>query len=159
MDIITKIISGGQTGADRAGLDAAVELGIPTGGTAPRHYMTENGPDLSLKALGLVESQFTGYSSRTKANVMDSDGTVVFGDVKSAGSRNTIIYCDQAHKPHKENPTALELAGWAIAYGIKTLNVAGNRASKNPKVYNLTKDTIKGAVAICRSVSNPSSTL
>lgn len=63
--LVEKIISGGQTGADRGGLEAARTLGIPTGGTAPRGYLTETGPDESLREFGLTESKSSAYVVRT----------------------------------------------------------------------------------------------
>ena len=70
-----RVISGGQTGVDQLGLIAAKAAGIPTGGTAPKGYLTEIGPDLRLKSeWGLVENAFSSYTVRTKANVQNSNG-------------------------------------------------------------------------------------
>ena len=72
---LTRLISGGQTGADQQGaLLAARELGIPTGGTAPKGWLTETGPqELLLKSFGLIECADPGYAARTEANVLGSD--------------------------------------------------------------------------------------
>ena len=70
-----KIISGGQTGADRAALDAAIELGLPHGGWLPRGRKTESGP-LPLK-YNLRELDSDRYRDRTEQNIIDSDGTLI----------------------------------------------------------------------------------
>lgn len=125
-----KVISGGQTGVDRAGLEIARERGFETGGKAPGDFLTENGPDPSLKLFGLVETTSRSYNPRTAANVRESDGTVLFGDMNSSGSQNTIQYCIRYGRPYITNPTADGLVRFVRTFHINTLNVAGNRASK-----------------------------
>lgn len=73
---ISKIVSGGQTGADRGGLDAAIELGIPHGGWCPKGRKSEDGviPEKYL----LKEMSSADYLKRTEQNVVDSDATVIF---------------------------------------------------------------------------------
>ena len=66
---IKKVISGGQTGADRAGLEAAKKAGIETGGYCPKDYLTEKGPDKSLKGFGLIETETREYTERTELNL------------------------------------------------------------------------------------------
>ena len=96
--MIIKIISGGQTGADQAALDAAIELGIPHGGWIPKGRLTEAGslPD----SYQLVEMPTKDYLRRTRQNVLDSDGTVTFshGDLKG-GSKRTADFATELHKP------------------------------------------------------------
>lgn len=87
------IISGGQTGADRAALDAARQLGLETGGWAPRDYLTMNGPDPSLERYGLKQMPSPSYEERSKRNVDMSTGTVAFRRQHSPGTDNTIGYC------------------------------------------------------------------
>src|SRR4026209_2505006 len=97
---VTKIISGGQTGADIAGLKAAVLLGIPTGGFAAKGYRTENGLNPELGTLyGLVDTGVYNYLHRTELNVHRSDGTVLFGRVGETGTGRTKQYCKKHHKP------------------------------------------------------------
>lgn len=129
-----RIISGGQTGADQAALTAARDLGIPTGGTAPRGWMTETGPAPWLADFGLVEHEQTGYQPRTRANVQNSDGTVIFGDIESRGSRLTSRLCDEEFKWCIVNPSPSRLRQWCAEHDIETLNVAGNRASVDPTI-------------------------
>ena len=94
--MIKKIISGGQTGADHAALDVALEFNIPHGGWVPKGRMTENGP-LSDK-YKLQEMQTDSYPARTEQNVIDSDGTVIFSQGKPIGGTD---YTRQMVLKHK----------------------------------------------------------
>jgi len=137
----TKIISGAQTGVDQIGLEVGKELGIETGGTATPGFYTEKGKDISLaekygveeitKKLQAGKKGRKFYLPRTEENAKNSDGTVYFAtDADSAGRIATKRYVDKHNKPFLLNPTAKELSQWLIDNNIKTLNVAGNRASK-----------------------------
>lgn len=150
MHPVTKIISGGQTGADQGGLRAGLALGIKTGGTAPPGFMTDTGPNLFLKEFGLVEGKPDPrtYPKRTYRNVVDSDGTVLFGNMGSPGSRLTIRYCENLKKPYIIDPTPDTLLKWVIEKDIHTLNVAGNRERTNPHIYMVAMATIMQALAI-----------
>lgn len=125
-----KVISGGQTGIDRMGLEVAKQLGMETGGMAPKDYWTEVGSDPSLKEFGLTEDLVRGYMPRTIHNINVSDGTVIFGDERSPGSRNTCSYCKLLKKPFIINPNVSQLWHFITLNRIQILNVAGNRASK-----------------------------
>lgn len=142
---VTKIISGGQTGVDTIGLQVAKELGIETGGTAPKKFLRERGYDNEdISSYGLTEitdeeqADYTrrkgktdAYTGRTELNVRNSDGTVYFStNADSAGKIATKRAADEFGKPFIENPTAEELKQWLIDNNIQTLNVAGNRGSK-----------------------------
>lgn len=105
---LEKVISGGQTGIDQLGLQVAKALGIPTGGMAPRGYLTETGPDSTLKYYGLIEHESAEYPPRTKANIVNSDGTVVFGKL-TGGTKLTVATCEKEKKPYLTNPSAYEL--------------------------------------------------
>ena len=152
----TKIISGGQTGIDRLGLEVGKELGLETGGTTTPGYYTENGRDESLKDFGVTEispelqagrkgREF--YLPRTEQNVLNSDGTVYFStDEDSAGRIATQRFAKQHNKPFLLNPTSQELAQWLVDNNIGTLNVAGNRGSKvSPEFNSQVRDTIRNA--------------
>ena len=127
--MIIKVLSGGQTGVDKIGLEVARAMKIETGGTAPKNWITENGPDSTLKDFGLVESNFIGYLPRTQQNVLNSDGTVLYGDMTSSGSKITIDFLKNARKPYVINPTIQQFVDFIINNDIKVLNVAGNRES------------------------------
>lgn len=128
--MLKKVISGGQTGADRIGLEVAKTLGIPTGGTAPRGWKTEAGPDPLLKSFGLQESVSSDYNKRTAENVINSDGTVLFGNMSSPGSVSTLRVLVEEERPYIKNPSIEELVKFIRDNNITTLNVAGNRGSK-----------------------------
>jgi len=95
---ISRIISGGQTGADRGGLDAAIACNVPHGGWCPKGRKAEDGviPAMYL----LQESTSASYTVRTEANVRDSDATVVFTlGPATGGSLKTIEFCQKHRKP------------------------------------------------------------
>lgn len=129
---LSKIISGGQTGADRAGLEVAKRLGYETGGTVPRGYKTSTGPDPTLKEFGVVEHKSDRYPPRTIKNVCDADGTVWFGNEETSGGKLTIVTARRMAKPLLINPSASELRAWIIENGIEVLNVAGDRETNSP---------------------------
>lgn len=130
MNIPLKIISGGQTGIDRLGLEVAFSLQVPTGGVAPKDFWTENGSDFSLKDFGLIEDITREYPSRTRKNIVHSDGTVIFGDMSSSGSKLTVSNCIRYNKPYITNPTVPLLIKFIGDNHISILNIAGNRGSK-----------------------------
>lgn len=156
---IEKVISGGQTGADRAGLEAARIAGIKTGGYCPKKYMTENGPDVSLKGFGLVQTKTNDYNERTVLNIIHSDGTVVFskedkdGNVIGIGTLLTVNTAKNSGKPCIINPRNKDFKEWVVGNGIKTLNVAGNRLSQNRNVYNVVFKFLKTNLLIPSDIS------
>ena len=94
--MVERVISGGQTGADQAGLAAAKKLGISTGGYMPKGWRTERGPRPDFAAeYGLQEAATAAYPDRTEQNVIFSDGTVVFGNasrrVHQSPSENVVF--------------------------------------------------------------------
>lgn len=131
--MIKKIISGGQTGADMGGLLAAKELGLETGGTAPRNYNTEEGRNWKLKTIYGLIAKGT-YPARTYDNVSDSDATVIFGRITSQGSRLTLRYCNSLHKPFIHNPGVIAFYRFITDNKVEVLNVAGNRESHHPGI-------------------------
>ena len=150
--MITKIISGGQTGVDRAALDFAIDNNIPHGGWIPKGRITEAGqlPD----KYHLHEMATASYDKRTEQNVIDSDGTVIISHGELAGgSALTQIFTFKYHKPclhlDMNNATIMEAAdslnNWIEKNNIKILNVAGSRASKDDKIYQVTRDILEAA--------------
>ena len=139
---IEKVVSGGQTGADRAALDVAIELGIPHGGWVPKGRKTERGP-LPAK-YQLKEMPTADYPKRTEQNVIDSDGTmIVCHGPLTGGSEYTRRMADKHDKPWIHVDTsrisveaAVEFVrAWINGSDVKVLNVAGPRASKDPRIY------------------------
>lgn len=148
---IAIIISGGQTGADIGGLKGARKRGIKTTGFAPYNFLTEKGKQKELLlSFNLIEdtspkvsdkffnskTEFIKfcYISRTKLNVIHSDGTIIFGDVVSKGTELTIKLCKEHSKPYIVNPSSDQFKFWLILNAIKVLNVAGNRESVSPHI-------------------------
>ena len=138
--MIEKIVSGGQTGADRAGLDAAIACGIPHGGWCPKGRKAEDGP--IPDEYQLTETTSASYLVRTERNVKESCGTVIFtmGPL-TGGSLRTADFAKKHGKPwlhfqlSKKDATAEKLREFAAEHSIKVLNVAGSRASKEPQIY------------------------
>lgn len=150
---ITKVISGGQTGADQGGLYAAHDVGIPTGGWAPKDWVTEIGPNPELmQFFGLKESS-GDYSVRTRQNVDDADLTIIVAGGLSSGSLLTFNYCQRTGKPvYHVLPTELsikipDVIEMLLIYAPEqrdfVLNVAGNRESKSRGVFEQTRRLIK----------------
>jgi hypothetical protein len=128
-----KLVSGGQNGADLAGLIVAKKFGITTGGWIPKGFKTLNGPKPEYAILyGIQEHSAVTYPPRTYANVKDSDGTIRFAfDFTSAGEVLTKKAIDQYKKPYIDvdvlNPIPSQnVAGWIVENNIGVLNVAGN---------------------------------
>jgi hypothetical protein len=133
------IISGGQTGADRGGLDAAIDLGIAHGGACPRGRRAEDG-SIPLR-YALLQTDSARYEPRTRRNVMDSDGTALFTrGPPTGGSALTEAVARRAHKPllhldldqTDEQGAAQQLRDWLANQKIQVLNVAGSRESGCP---------------------------
>jgi hypothetical protein len=143
-----KIISGGQTGADMGALAAARELGFPTGGTAPQGWWTEEGPqEALLRSFGLRECDQPGYPARTRQNVMDSDATLLVGSCDSGGSALTYDIVKQVQKPvfrveTDSRPDIEQLRHWIERHHIRVLNVAGNRESMSPGIFEFTRQLL-----------------
>ena len=96
--MITKIISGGQTGADRAALDVALKLGIPHGGWIPKGRKAEDGPLPEIYKL--KEMPTDSYGARTEQNVIDSDGTLIIARGKLTGGSDYTRQMTLKHKKH-----------------------------------------------------------
>jgi len=146
--LIDKLISGAQTGADIGGLIWAKDNKLVTGGHMPKGFKTEAGPRPEYaKLYDIKETQDTGYPLRTRMNVMNSDGTLLFGQMDSPGCKLTIKYCHDYRKPLNtiEWPFAgafnhyraqKDIRNWIDENNIHTMNVAGNRESTNPGIQD-----------------------
>ncbi len=147
------IISGGQTGVDLAGLEAAKITDIRTGGCAPKGYRTEEGDLLFLKTrYGLYESTSSNYPDRTKENIQKSDCTLIIYGKVSKGSTLSKNLCEKFKKPY----LYLELTDTEIERKIKefvsrvsamegreiVVNVAGNRESVCPGIRTTVRELL-----------------
>jgi len=142
--MVEKIVSGGQTGVDRAALDFALETGVSCGGWCPKGRLAEDGPiDLRYP---LEENSSTDYSVRTRQNVLDSDGTLILNmgplgggtaytedSALASGRPCLIVALDQDPDPN-------DARNWLDREGIQILNVAGPRASKQAGIYQAAQD-------------------
>jgi hypothetical protein len=150
--MLEKIISGGQTGADRAALDAGMEAGFPVGGYCPAGRVAEDGVIDSRYPLQELDG---GYPERTRKNVRVSDGTVVFYDaVLSGGTEQTVIFCNDEHKPCKlidlslvdPEDASIIILQFISEYEIRTMNIAGPRQSGSRSVYSYVRNVISGLI-------------
>jgi hypothetical protein len=152
--VVRKIISGGQTGTDRAGLDFAIEVGLAHGGYVPKGRKAEDGRIDEKYAL--VEFSSSSYPERTKRNVRESDGTVILSlnEKLSGGSAFTLSYARHANKPvlHLHNREtgrdplprqARQLKDFIESNRIEVLNIAGPRESNEPGVYRFTLQLLR----------------
>ncbi len=137
------IISGGQTGSDRGGLLAALELKYPIGGWCPKGRRAEDGA--IPEKFPLKETASTSYTERTKLNVRDSDATLIlFREALGPGSAQTQTLCNQLRKPCRPIDLAQDYV-WTYQYMMelvtrmrlaqyKIINIAGTRESKSPGI-------------------------
>ena len=142
MPTIQRIVSGGQTGADRAALDVARKLGIDYGGWVPAGRWAEDGP-IPARYTGLRETTSAEPAERTALNVRDSDATlVVTSGPAIGGTAHTIGIAMRFERAllHLDlvtiEPTAAaaQLSQWLEQHSVRTLNVAGPRASEDPAI-------------------------
>lgn len=148
---LVKIISGGQRGADLAGVIAAKEAGIEYGGTMPKGFKNESGlnPDFAAK-YNMEEHSSEKYPPRTYKNVKDSDATIRFAtNFDSPGERCTKNAIDQYKRLYMDVQVddefplpPEEIAMWIINNEIRVLNVAGNRETTSPGIEKFVKDYI-----------------
>ncbi|MEJ2094283.1 MAG: putative molybdenum carrier protein [Gammaproteobacteria bacterium] len=142
-----KIISGGQTGVDRAALDVAIELGIDHGGWCPAGRKAEDGQIPSHYRL--TETRETDYVTRTRLNVRDSDGTLILSlGETSGGTLKTFEIATELGRPlllvDLNKPLAnSEFHDWLSTNQIKVLNIAGPRESKYSGIQLRARDCLR----------------
>lgn len=166
---VWSVRSGGQTGADQGGLWGAYLAGYcvhDLGGFAPRGWMTERGPAPWLALWGLREHEGAGpgasvaadYAARTEANVSAAHGTLIVGDRTSRGTVKTIAACQSRRRPYlvvgwrpgagaTPRATTVEaVQGWLRTNAVRTLNVAGNRESRAPGIFEATAALVRAVL-------------
>ena len=147
---LQRIVSGGQSGADRAALDFAIAHGVPHGGWCPRGRLAEDGA--LERCYELRETPEEEYPQRTKWNVRDSDGTVIFSIAAelTGGSKLTAELAAKLGKPclhlselRDGQHAAARLRAFVSDHDIRALNVAGPRASNEPAVARFVIETME----------------
>lgn len=149
-NFINEIVSGGQTGVDRAALDVAIENDISHGGWCPYERKAEDGVIPNKYNLRETPKPTTEasldpdaiYKKRTELNAQDSDGTlIILKDAPIGGTLYTIEMAEKHKKPYlilnlSDNPKIIDVANWIINNSIQKLNIAGPRASQTQDIYD-----------------------
>jgi len=144
---IKTIISGGQTGADRAAFDFALENNIEISGYVPKNRRAEDGR-ISPDYPNLIETATRNYAVRTELNVQHSDATLIVSHGKlTGGSRLTQKFARKHQKPFRHidflevtpEESAVTARRWLASINCQRLNVAGPRASSDARIYEKTK--------------------
>lgn len=151
---ITRIISGGQTGADRAALDWAIANGIEHGGFCPKGRIAEDG--IIPAHYRLTETDVTEYWLRTQRNVAESDATVIvtLAPELRGGSRETADHAEKLGKKHihlsraNKFNAAVALRAFVRTFAVGVLNIGGSREGEEPGIYEFTRATLDSAFPI-----------
>lgn len=149
--LVSKKVSGGQTGVDRGAIEAALENGFPYGGLIPKGRLAEDG-NVPLKFDRMEVATRKDYLFRTEWNVTHSDATLILSRTKelTGGTKRTEDFCKKHNKPYwidnpdspKQTVRGLEVLYWIEAvFGEKeiVLNIAGQRESKAVGIQEATK--------------------
>jgi hypothetical protein len=152
---LAKIVSGGQAGVDRGALDAALAADFPAGGWCPADRSAEDGPIPARYPVTPLERG--GYQERTLRNVLDSDATAILAPGElTGGTYFTFVLCKEHQKPalvvdasrHTESEAAEQIATFIERHSIRTLNVAGPRASAWPRAHEYAQRSICALLAL-----------
>ena len=168
--IVSKIVSGGQTGADQGALEAALEVGFKYGGWVPKGRKTENGP-LDAKFDQMTEMSSADYLKRTEQNVIDSDATVVFTHGEpTGGTKRTVEFARKHKKPccvfdlderDPDDPPSSWLFDevvylcWLCRKDEIVLNCAGPRESKSPGTQAEVVNLVRRLIGYCAGKWTP----
>ena len=148
---IVRIVSGAQTGVDRAALDAAIEARIECGGWVPKGRRDENGV-IPVQYTNIAEAQSEDPNVRTELNIRDSDATLIFSHGSLfGGSEYTQQKAAELGKPVKHldlsvlsiEDAVAQTNRWLDTENTRILNVAGPRASDDPDIYADTREIIR----------------
>lgn len=160
--MVHRIVSGGQTGADRAALDFAFHFGIECGGWVPKGRMAEDGV-IPAHYPNLVETKSDDPNVRTEYNVQDSDATILISrGAPTGGSAFTVEVAMRLGKPvfhvdlNRESMDQVvpQVCSWLQDLHPAILNVAGPRASEDPEIHDLTKGVLERAFLVMNSKDN-----
>ena len=161
--MITKIISGGQLGADQAALDVAIKMGIPHGGWVQKGRKTQSG--LLSEKYKLKEMPTASFIKRIEQNVIGSDGTVIISHGELSGGAG---YCQKMTRKHDRLCQRVDLSqipiliaasrihAWIKENNIEVLNVTGSRTSEDPEIYKETMLIIENTILLGLGKAEPS---
>lgn len=148
MNKFEKVTSGGQTGADRAAFDFALDNHVEIGGFVPKNRLAEDGR-ISAKYPNLIETATEDYAARTELNVKNADATLIFshGELKG-GSLLTKKLAEKYKKPFLHidfSAMTIDQArdktqNWLDSIECKNINIAGSRASEDMEIYEKVKN-------------------
>lgn len=154
-----RIVSGGQSGVDRAALDVALALGLPCGGWCPAGRRAEDGPIPARYPL--TETASADYAERTRRNVEDSDGTLVLSagtlsggtllTVQLAGARDKPCLVIDLRRPWQPH----DVLDWLDAGAIGTVNVAGPREGGAPGIHRQATDYLHAVLTAIGDLDGP----
>ncbi|WP_457665119.1 putative molybdenum carrier protein [Thiolapillus sp.] len=148
-----RIVSGGQTGVDRAALDVALQLGLPCGGWCPKGRLALDGP--LEERYPLHETESADYAVRTRLNVRDSDATLILncGEL-TGGTAYTLRVAEKLGRPvlvqdmdHGEDTA--QVHAWLATHRVHVLNVAGPRENKCPGIYDKARRFLSSLLGDC----------
>lgn len=155
--MIEKVVSGGQTGVDRAALDVAIAVGIACGGWCPRGRIAEDGPIPNFYPL--KETKRRAYIERTRLNVEESDGTLIITeDAPTGGTERTLEHAERMGKPvlvvevgdGPDDVNITRVRDWVAENGIRIVNIAGPRESTRDGIYDLASAFLQRLLSDCR---------
>ncbi|HZW13927.1 MAG TPA: putative molybdenum carrier protein [Noviherbaspirillum sp.] len=146
-----KIVSGGQSGADRAGLDWAIAHGVAHGGWCPKGRKTEEGP--LADHYQLQETPDSKYLQRTEWNVRDADATIIFtlSEKVDGGSKRTVEFAEKLGKPFLHFRPGVHpkfIARFLQKNQVRVLNIAGKRESSAPGIAKFVEEALSAALGL-----------
>jgi hypothetical protein len=152
------IVSGGQSGADKAALDWAIAKEVAHGGWCPKGRKSEDGP-IDARYI-LTETPTANYLQRTEWNVRDSDATLIFtmSDKLEGGSLRTSKFADQHGRPWMHFRPGVDpkfIARFLAQHKVRLLNIAGTRGSSAPEIYPFVFEALTAALASLPDTAAP----
>lgn len=152
--MLEKIISGGQTGVDRAALDAAMAGGIVCGGWCPEGRHADDGK--IPERYPLQETVGMDPTVRTENNVRDADATLmVYRGELQGGTAYAVLMAEHLKRPVlalnlDEAPDPARIAEWISGHDVRILYIGGQRESSSPGIYQAARTLIEDILVACR---------